>query len=78
MTTKYHLNSAQELNIDIIESIKTAFQSKPITIIVEEDNDSINLSTEMKLTLEERLQEDESTYITAEESMKLLLKKYGV
>lgn len=31
----------------------------------------------IKLTFwEERLQEDENTYITAEESMKLLLKKF--
>ena len=39
MYTTYHLNSAQELSTDILEAIKVAFKSKPITIIVEEDED---------------------------------------
>ncbi len=36
------------------------------------------LSAEMKTILEERLQEDESTYLTGEESIKQLNEKYGL
>lgn len=39
MYTTFHLKSASELNMDIIEAIKTAFKGKPILITVEEEND---------------------------------------
>jgi hypothetical protein len=78
MYTTYHLNSAQDANVDIIDAIKAAFKSKPITIIVEEDTDDFELSMAMKTTLDERLQEDQTTYITAEASLNKLNKKYGV
>ena len=39
MYTTYHLQSAQEVGADILESIKTAFRNKAITITVEEDID---------------------------------------
>jgi hypothetical protein len=39
MYTTYHLASAQDINIDIIEAIKANFKSKPITITVEEELD---------------------------------------
>ncbi len=39
MYTTYHLQSAQEAGSDIIESIKTTFRNKAITITVEEDMD---------------------------------------
>ena len=38
MYTTFHLSSAQELNSDILDAIKATFKSKPITIIVEEDD----------------------------------------
>ncbi|BAU53369.1 hypothetical protein [Mucilaginibacter gotjawali] len=78
MYTTYHLTSAQELNSDILDSIKATFKSKPITIIVEEDEDDFELTTEMKGVLDERLKEDEKTYLTAGESINLLNKKYGL
>jgi hypothetical protein len=78
MYTTYHLTSAQELNADILDSTKATFKSKPITIIVEEDEDDFELTTEMKAVLDERLQEDEKTYLTAEESINQLNKKYGL
>ena len=78
MHTTYHLKSAQELNIDILDAIKAAFKSKPITIIVKEDGDDYELTEEMKDVLRERLQEDESTYLTASESIDQLTKKYGL
>lgn len=77
MYTTYHLKSAQEVNTDILDAIKAAFKSKPITIIVEEDAD-IELSSEMKAVLDERMQEDENTYLTAEESVNELNKTNGL
>jgi len=37
MYTTYHLSSAQEISLDIIEAIKTAFKEKPISITIEEE-----------------------------------------
>ncbi len=78
MYTTYHLTSAQELSSDILDAIKATYKSKPITIIVKEDEDDFELSTEMKNVLDERLQEDEETYLTSEDSIKQLKKKYGL
>ncbi len=78
MYTTYHLTSAQEVNTDILDAIKATFKSKAITIIVEETEVDFELSAEMKTILEERLQEDESTYLTGEESIKQLNEKYGL
>ncbi|HMQ49333.1 MAG TPA: hypothetical protein PKA00_03085 [Saprospiraceae bacterium] len=78
MYATYHLTSAQELSPDILEAIKAAFKSKPITITVEEDDRDFELSTNMKAVLEERLQEDESAYLTAEDSINQLNEKYGL
>lgn len=75
MYTTYHLNSAQEIP-NIVESIISAYKSKAITITVEEDDDE--LTQEMKNILDGRLQEDDSNYLTAEQSIKLLKNKYGV
>ncbi len=78
MYTTYHLTSAQELSTDILDAIKATFKSKPITIIVEENHDSnFELTSDMKAILDERLQEDESTYLSADESLNQLNKKYG-
>ena len=78
MYTTYHFSSAQELNTDILDSIKATFKMKPITIIVEEEEYDYVLSTEMKSILDERLQEDEATYLTSEDSINQLNKKYGL
>lgn len=78
MYTTYHLTSAQEVSTDILDAIKATFKSKPITIIVEEDESDFELTADMKVVLDERLQEDESTYLSAEESINQLNKKYGV
>jgi len=76
MSTTYHLSSAEELTTDIVEAIKATFKSKPITIIIEEDD--FVLTDEMMLKLDERLLEENSTYITAEESIQRLEGKYGL
>lgn len=78
MYTTYHFSSAQELSTDILDSIKATFKKKPITIIVEEEEYDYILNQEMKSILDERLQEDENTYLTSEDSIKQLDKKYGL
>lgn len=40
MYTTYHLASADELTNDIIDAIKTAFKSKPISITIQEEMDT--------------------------------------
>ncbi|MBK7504801.1 MAG: hypothetical protein IPI52_06895 [Bacteroidetes bacterium] len=77
MYTTYHLTSAQDISTDILDAIKATFKSKPITIIVEEYDNDFELTTEMKAVLDERVQEDESTYLTSEASIDQLKKKYG-
>lgn len=78
MYTTYHLTSAQEVNSDILDAIKATFKSKPITIIVKVDEEDFELTTKMKTVLDERLQEDEKTYFTSEDSIKQLNKKYSL
>jgi hypothetical protein len=78
MYTTYHLTSAQDVNTDILDAIKATFKSKPITIIVEEDDGDFELTADMKTVLDERLLEDEKTYLTAEDSISQLSKKYGL
>ena len=77
MYTTYHLDSAQDLTPDILDAIKIAFKSRPITITIEEEED-FGLTEEMKAILDDRLLEDGSDYITAEESISLLKSKYGL
>ena len=78
MYTTYHLSSAQDVNNDILDAIKAAFKSKPITIIVEEDSRNLDLTVDMKAVLNARLAEDEESYLTAEQSIKQLNEKYGL
>jgi hypothetical protein len=78
MSTTYYLESADELNSDLLESIKPFYKSKPITITVEEDETYFKLDDEMKAILDERLKEDESTYLSGETSINLLKKKYSL
>lgn len=54
MYTTYHLSSAQEVNTDILDAIKVAFKSRPITITIEELND-FELSQDTKEMLDYRL-----------------------
>jgi hypothetical protein len=78
MYATYHLASAQEMTSDIIEAIKLTFKTKPITIIVEEDEENFDLSTDMKTVLDERLLEDDATFLTSEDSINQLKNKYGL
>ncbi|MCA4896439.1 MAG: hypothetical protein ING84_15675 [Cytophagales bacterium] len=76
MYTTYHLNSAEEVNSDLLDSIKATFKSRPITIVVEEDD--LELTPEMKEILDERLKENEKDYVSSEESIRQLNQKYGL
>ena len=78
MSTTYHFTSAQDLNSDILDAIKAKFKTKPITIIVEEEDRNINLTPKMKSILDERLHEEEITYISSSESIKRLMKKHDL
>jgi len=77
MYKTYRLDSAQDINTDILEAIKVAFKSKPITITIEEEVD-LDLTQEMKTILDERLAEDGNDYITSQESISDLKAKYGL
>lgn len=78
MYTTYHLTSAQDVSTDLLDAIKAAFKSKPITIIVHADKADLEFTSGLKEILDERLQEDEKTYLTASESIHQLTKKYGI
>ena len=78
MYTTYHLTSAQEANNDILDSIKATYKSKPITIVVEEEGVDFPLTADMKLVLDERIQENGKNYLSAEESINQLNKRYGL
>jgi hypothetical protein len=78
MYTTYHLASAQEVNNDILDSIKATFKSKAITIIVEEVDDFSELDPSVKKTLDERLLEDQRDDLSGEDSILQLKKKYDV
>jgi hypothetical protein len=75
MYTTYHLESADEVP-SIVDSIMSAYKSKAITITIEEDEDE--LTDEMKSILDQRLMEDESDYLTAEESINQMKARYGL
>lgn len=69
MYTSYHLKSAQDVNTDLLDAIKADFKSKPITILVKEEESEDELPANNQAVLDERLQEDETTYLSAEESL---------
>ncbi|MHA8050792.1 hypothetical protein V7S79_06720 [Aquirufa sp. ROCK-SH2] len=78
MSTTYHLSSAQDLTNDILEEIKVKFQSKSITIIVEEAELEYELNSEEKALLDQRLKENKENYLSSNESISILKTKYGV
>jgi hypothetical protein len=78
MYTTYHLNSALEINTDLLDAIKATYKSRPISIIVHEEENVSELSENKKAILDERLMEDEKNYLTSEETIEHLNKKYGL
>jgi hypothetical protein len=78
MYTTYHFSSAQELNTEILDAIKATFKSKAITITIEEDEDNFDLSDDLKKLLDQRVSEDATDYLTAQEAIIALNRKYGL
>ena len=78
MSTTYHLSSAQDLTNDLLEEIKVKYQAKSITLIIEVTEIAHELDAEEKSLLDERLKEDQSTYLSSNESISILKNKYGV
>ena len=78
MYTTYHLESAQDVSTDLLDSIKATFKSKSITITVEETDCDDELTDEMKAILDERLAEDESTDMSGEDFLNELREKHGI
>jgi virulence-associated protein VagC len=54
------------------------FNADEVDVIIMAKQDDFILTDEMKSILDERAKEDVSTYITAEESINRLKKKYGL
>ena len=54
------------------------FNADEVDVIIMPKQDDFILTDEMKAILDERAKEDISTYITAEESINRLNKKYGL
>lgn len=75
MYTTFHFDSAADLNEEIINSIKSTFKTRPITIIVEEDEE---LTEDLKAILDDRLLENENEGIPAEEIINRISKKYEI
>ena len=78
MYTTFHFASAEDADNRLLDAIKAAFKSKPITIIVQEDTEEFHLTDDMKKIIDERLNEDTATYISGEASVKSLRDKYGL
>ena len=78
MYTTFHFSSAEDADSRLLDAIKAAFKSKPITIIVQEDAENFHLSNETKSIIDDRLNEDPATYISGEASVKSLKDKYGL
>ena len=68
----------QDVSTDLLDSIKATFKSKSITITVEETDCDDELTDEMKAILDERLLEDESTDMSAEDFFNELKERYGL
>jgi hypothetical protein len=78
MQLTYQFASADDINSDTIDAIKKAFKSKAITLMVQIAEPDEELSDDVKSVLDNRLEEDVATYLSSEESITLLRKKYAV
>ena len=63
MYTSFHISSAQEITVELIEAIKNTFKSKPISITIEEELDTtafLNSSATNKMILEKSILQDQN------------------
>jgi len=75
MQTSFHFNSAQDINNEVIDKIKSTYDTKSITITVEDNTDTYSLSVEQKNLLDNRVNENTADYISASESINRLKRK---
>jgi|GEM_PF-3858281 len=75
MQTSFHFNSAQDINNEVIDKIKSTYDTKSITITVEDNTDTYSLSVEQMNLLDNRVNENTADYISASESINRLKRK---
>jgi hypothetical protein len=70
-TITIHLKNKEEETLmeNLLKKMKISF---------EKNEDDFELTDEMKRIIDERLTEDESTYVDAQESLKKISEKYGI
>lgn len=74
----YYFESANDIPENIIDSIKAAFRSKAVTIVVEETDVAFELTDEMKSVFDQRTAEPKVDYISATDSLKQFRYKYKI
>lgn len=65
-------------NHKVVITLPDDFHSDEVEVIVLSKEDDFILTDEQKAILDERLEEPDENYISAEESLKRLKAKYGV
>ncbi len=75
MQTNFHFKSAQDINNEVLDKIKSTYDTKSITITVEDNTDTYSLSVEQKNLLDNRVNENTADYISASESINRLKRK---
>lgn len=79
MYTSYHFSSAQDVSIDLIQSIKAAYKNRAIIITVEE-NEPVpeGMTSQMVEKLDERLKDKDPVVIGEKELINQLKDTYGI
>ncbi len=65
------------IDVLAIQKIVFNFKSKYRMMVIEEDDMDFELPADLKQILDVRLEEDEETYLTAEDSINMLIRKYS-
>lgn len=79
MYTSYHFSSAQDVSIDLIQSIKAAYKNRAIIITVEEDEPvPEGMTSQMVEKLDERLKDKDPVVIGEKELINQLKDTYGI
>ena len=79
MYTSYHFSSAQDVSIDLIQSIKAAYKDRAIIITVEEDEPvPEGMTSQMVEKLDERLKDKDPVVIGEKELINQLKDTYGI
>lgn len=60
----FHFESDDDIPENIIDSVKAAFRSKAVTIVVEETDVAHELTDEIKSVLDQRIEEPKEDYVS--------------